>query len=159
VKCRVDTRPLLSAAPQIISAALQIISAGPHIISAAPQMISPGPQIISAGPQIFLEKIIYVMFSAAVLATGIPVQVFQFTNNVQNTMNGVLTTGGEGAKPEFLLLKRDIMDFVSQKRRSKYHTVNNLPGFLDVQNANFFLYFFCLQILFPQLFAMFQILF
>jgi hypothetical protein len=23
-------------------------------------------------------------------------------------------------------------------RRSKYHTVNNLPGFLDVQNANLF---------------------
>jgi hypothetical protein len=35
-------------------------------------------------------------------------------------------------------MKRDIKDFVSQKRsrRSKYHTactVNNLPGFLDVQ--------------------------
>jgi hypothetical protein len=29
-------------------------------------------------------------------------------------------------------MKRDIKDFVSQKRRSKYHTVNNLPGFLDV---------------------------
>jgi hypothetical protein len=35
-------------------------------------------------------------------------------------------------------MKRDIKDFVSQKRRSKYHTVNNLPGFLDVQNANLF---------------------
>jgi hypothetical protein len=37
-------------------------------------------------------------------------------------------------------MKRDIKDFVSQKRRSnsKYHTVNNLPGYLDVQNANLF---------------------
>jgi hypothetical protein len=36
-------------------------------------------------------------------------------------------------------MKRDIKkDFVSQKRRSKYHTVNNLQGFLDVQNANLF---------------------
>jgi hypothetical protein len=38
-------------------------------------------------------------------------------------------------------MKRDIKDFVSQKRRSKYHTVNSLPyhaGFLDVQNANLF---------------------
>jgi hypothetical protein len=35
-------------------------------------------------------------------------------------------------------MKRDIKDFVSQKRWSKYHTVNNLPGFLDVQNANLF---------------------
>jgi hypothetical protein len=36
-------------------------------------------------------------------------------------------------------MKRDIKDFVSQKRRSKYHTtVNNLTGFLDVQNANLF---------------------
>jgi hypothetical protein len=34
-------------------------------------------------------------------------------------------------------MKRD-KDFVSQKLRSKYHTVNNLPGFLDVQNANLF---------------------
>jgi hypothetical protein len=33
-------------------------------------------------------------------------------------------------------MKRDIKDFVSQKRRSKYRTVNNLPGFIDVQNAN-----------------------
>jgi hypothetical protein len=31
-------------------------------------------------------------------------------------------------------MKRDIKDFVSQKRRSKYHTVNT--GFIDVQNAN-----------------------
>jgi hypothetical protein len=31
-------------------------------------------------------------------------------------------------------MKRDIKDFVS----SKYHTVNNLPGFLDIQNANLF---------------------
>jgi hypothetical protein len=35
-------------------------------------------------------------------------------------------------------MKRDIKDFVSQKRRSKYYAVNNLPGFLDVQNANLF---------------------
>jgi hypothetical protein len=35
-------------------------------------------------------------------------------------------------------MKRDIKDFVSQKRRSKYRTVNSLPGFLDVQNANLF---------------------
>jgi hypothetical protein len=37
-------------------------------------------------------------------------------------------------------MKRDIKNFVSQKHtgRSKYHTVNNLPGFLDVQNANLF---------------------
>jgi hypothetical protein len=35
-------------------------------------------------------------------------------------------------------MKRDIKDFVSQKRRSKHHTVNNLTGFLDVQNANLF---------------------
>jgi hypothetical protein len=35
-------------------------------------------------------------------------------------------------------MKRDIKDFVSQKRRSKYHTMNNLPGFLDLQNANLF---------------------
>jgi hypothetical protein len=35
-------------------------------------------------------------------------------------------------------MKRDIKDFVSQKRRSKYHTVNNLPVFLDVENANLF---------------------
>jgi hypothetical protein len=35
-------------------------------------------------------------------------------------------------------MKRDINDFVSQKRRSKYQTVNNLPGFLDIQNANLF---------------------
>jgi hypothetical protein len=35
-------------------------------------------------------------------------------------------------------MKRDIKDFVSQKPRSKYHTVNNLPGFLDVQNAYLF---------------------
>jgi hypothetical protein len=33
-------------------------------------------------------------------------------------------------------MKRDINDFVSQKRRSKYYTVNNLSGFLDAQNAN-----------------------
>jgi hypothetical protein len=32
-------------------------------------------------------------------------------------------------------MKRDIKDIVSQKRRSIYHTVNNLPGF---QNANLF---------------------
>jgi hypothetical protein len=30
-------------------------------------------------------------------------------------------------------MKRDIKDFVSQKRRSKYYTVNKLPGFLDPQ--------------------------
>jgi hypothetical protein len=36
-------------------------------------------------------------------------------------------------------MKRDIKDFVSQKRRSKYYTVNNLPGFLDAQNANLFM--------------------
>jgi hypothetical protein len=30
-------------------------------------------------------------------------------------------------------MKRHIKDFVSQE-----HTVNNLPGFLDVQNANLF---------------------
>jgi hypothetical protein len=30
-------------------------------------------------------------------------------------------------------MKRDIKDFVSQKRRFKYHTVNNLP-----ENANLF---------------------
>jgi hypothetical protein len=36
-------------------------------------------------------------------------------------------------------MKRDIKDFVSQKRKSKYHTVNNLPGFLNVQNANLFM--------------------
>jgi hypothetical protein len=35
-------------------------------------------------------------------------------------------------------MKRDIKDFVSKKRRSKYHTADNLPGFLDVQNANLF---------------------
>jgi hypothetical protein len=35
-------------------------------------------------------------------------------------------------------MKRDIKDFVNLKRRSKYHTVNNLPGFVDVQNANLF---------------------
>jgi hypothetical protein len=35
-------------------------------------------------------------------------------------------------------MKRDIKDFVGQKRRSKYHTVNNLSGFIDVQNANLF---------------------
>jgi hypothetical protein len=35
-------------------------------------------------------------------------------------------------------MKRDIKDFISQKHRSKYHTVNNLPGFLDVQIANLF---------------------
>jgi hypothetical protein len=36
-------------------------------------------------------------------------------------------------------VKQDIKDFVSQKRRSKYHTVNNfIPGFLDVENANLF---------------------
>jgi hypothetical protein len=35
-------------------------------------------------------------------------------------------------------MKRDIKDFVSQKRRSKYHTLNNLSGFLDAQNANLF---------------------
>jgi hypothetical protein len=35
-------------------------------------------------------------------------------------------------------MKRYIKDFVSQKRMSKYHVVNNLPGFLDVQNANLF---------------------
>jgi hypothetical protein len=35
-------------------------------------------------------------------------------------------------------MKRDIKGFVSQKRRSKYHAVNNLPGFLDAQNANLF---------------------
>jgi hypothetical protein len=35
-------------------------------------------------------------------------------------------------------MKWDIKDFVSQKRRSKYYTVNNLPGFLDAQNANLF---------------------
>jgi hypothetical protein len=35
-------------------------------------------------------------------------------------------------------MKRDIKDFVSQKRRSKYHTVNYLSGFLDAQNANLF---------------------
>jgi hypothetical protein len=35
-------------------------------------------------------------------------------------------------------MRRDIKDFVSQKGRSKYHTVNNLPGFIDVQNANLF---------------------
>jgi hypothetical protein len=35
-------------------------------------------------------------------------------------------------------MRRDIKDFVSQKRRSKCHAVNNLPGFLDVQNANLF---------------------
>jgi hypothetical protein len=32
-------------------------------------------------------------------------------------------------------MKRDIKDFVSQKRRSKYYTVNKLP---DAQNANLF---------------------
>jgi hypothetical protein len=31
-------------------------------------------------------------------------------------------------------MKRDIKDFVSQNHRSKYHTVNNLSGFID---ANF----------------------
>jgi hypothetical protein len=36
-------------------------------------------------------------------------------------------------------MKQDIKDFVSQKRMSKHHTVNNLPGFLDVQNANLFM--------------------
>jgi hypothetical protein len=36
-------------------------------------------------------------------------------------------------------MKRDIKDFVSQIRRSKYYAVNNLPGFLDVQNANLFM--------------------
>jgi hypothetical protein len=35
-------------------------------------------------------------------------------------------------------MKRDTKDFVSQKHRSKYHTVNNLSGFLDAQNANLF---------------------
>jgi hypothetical protein len=35
-------------------------------------------------------------------------------------------------------MKRDINDFVGQKRRSKYYTVNNLPGFLDAQDANLF---------------------
>jgi hypothetical protein len=35
-------------------------------------------------------------------------------------------------------MERDIKDFVSQKRRFKYYTVNNLSGFLDVQNANLF---------------------
>jgi hypothetical protein len=35
-------------------------------------------------------------------------------------------------------MKRYIKDFVSQKRRSKYYTVNNLSGFLDAQNTNLF---------------------
>jgi hypothetical protein len=35
-------------------------------------------------------------------------------------------------------MKRDIKDFIGQKRRSKYYTVNNLSGFLDAQNANLF---------------------
>jgi predicted cation transporter len=35
-------------------------------------------------------------------------------------------------------MKRDIKDFVSQKPRSKYYTVNNLSEFLDAQNANLF---------------------
>jgi hypothetical protein len=35
-------------------------------------------------------------------------------------------------------IKRDIKDFVSQKPRPKYYTVNNLSGFLDAQNANLF---------------------
>jgi hypothetical protein len=35
-------------------------------------------------------------------------------------------------------MKRDIKDFVSKKHRSKYYTVNELPGFLDAQNANLF---------------------
>jgi hypothetical protein len=36
-----------------------------------------------------------------------------------------------------LSMKRE--DFVCQKRRSKYYTVNNLPGFLGAYNANLFL--------------------
>jgi hypothetical protein len=36
-------------------------------------------------------------------------------------------------------MKRDIKDFVSQKRWSKYHTVTNLPGFIDVKNADLFM--------------------
>jgi hypothetical protein len=35
-------------------------------------------------------------------------------------------------------MKRDIRDFVSQKRRFKYYTVNKLPVFLDAPNANLF---------------------
>jgi hypothetical protein len=35
-------------------------------------------------------------------------------------------------------MKRYINDFVSRKPRSKYYTVNNLPGFLDVQHADLF---------------------
>jgi hypothetical protein len=35
-------------------------------------------------------------------------------------------------------MKRNIKDFVSQKRRSIYYTVNSLSAFLDAQNANLF---------------------
>jgi hypothetical protein len=35
-------------------------------------------------------------------------------------------------------MKRDINDFVSEKRRPKYYTVDKLLGFLDAQNANLF---------------------
>jgi hypothetical protein len=35
-------------------------------------------------------------------------------------------------------MKREIKDFVSQKRRSKYYIVNNLSRFVDAQNANVF---------------------
>jgi hypothetical protein len=35
-------------------------------------------------------------------------------------------------------MKQDIKDFVNQKCRSKYNTVNRLPGFLDAQNSDLF---------------------